>query len=606
MATITAEPRTDRSKADTIQGEPVRDAPNPGNSAMVAYVKDLFYEARTKRRTLVTRWVRNYNVLHNRTWSANRAPYLPSPELPEMWPIVSSMVGWETDQRAVPEVKPAAAPFSDAYGLFDRLAQDLQQTLQSTWVINDQDTDIETMLWDAKVYGTAFLKAIWDPTLCNGMGDAINKRIDPFTFYPDPNATSMDDALYFVEVRTVTLSELDRMFPGAREKVGADTLIESLDTAPDRLSSPLPKRPLVNPGPISPATSPSWGVPTSGTNLSKMLDHRLITVLECWMREHIHIPKEGDTDHDMTVDRWRCVIIAGNQVLLDEPAAKIYAHGEHPYERHVSIETGEFWGQSLVELLAPAQVSINRLLMSMEHNISLSGNPVMVDDARSGIGRATITNKPGTRLTKNAQSSVEWLNPPQIHPQMSSELIQFYKGEMENISGLSAIVRGFTPTSRNSEGVMSSVQESAFVRVRLSLRNLERTLRRIENKRAALIIDFYDQPRIMSMIGSSGKNTSDKSIMLKSYHWWLPSPNGRQPLKYQLLIEAGSSLPTSRQARMELMLRLFALGVVDEEAVLTVSGIPGWQDIVARVRETKAAQGTLGQPPGARQRAQRT
>ena len=600
MATLTTEPRIERDTSDLPSGDVVRDGPNPGTSALVAYVKDLFLEARTKKRPLVQRWVKNYNVLHNRTWSAARAPYLPSPELPEMWPIVASMVGWETDQRAVPEVKPSAVPFGPNFQLFANLADDLQQTMQSTWTTNDMDTQIEQMLWDAKVYGTGFLKSIWDPTLFGGMGDAINVRVDPFTLYPDPNAKSTDDWEYVTEVYTITLSELDRRFPGAREKVGADLLVENLDTAPDRLSSPLPKRPLVNPGPISPATTPAWGMPTSTSRLSRMLDHRLITVFECWMREHVHTDvTTAEGEHDITVNKWRCVIVAGNTVLLDEPAFKLFAHGEHPYERHVSIETGEFWGQSLVELLTPAQISINRLLMAMEHNIALSGNPVMVDDARSGIGRAAITNRPGTRLTKNSSAEVKWLDPPQIHPQMSGELIQFYKGEMENISGLSAIVRGFAPTHRNSENVVSSVQESAFVRVRLSLRNLERTLRRIENKRAALIIDFYDAPRIVALVGGGGQQSA---LALKSFHWWTPSDKGRIPLRYQLVIEAGSSLPTSRQARLEMLLRFYALGIVDEEAVLEMSGLPNWQRIAARVREMKAAAGVLGQPPGARQR----
>jgi hypothetical protein len=74
-------------------------------------------------------------------------------------------------------------------------------------------------------------------------------------------------------------------------------------------------------------------------------------------------------------------------------------------------------------------------------------------------------------------------------------------------------------------------------------------------------------------------------------------------MRYQLHIEAGSSLPTSRAARIAEAMNLYTIGAYDDEAVLEVVAPPNWQRTLARVREAKA-HGMM-QPPGARQRAGR-
>jgi hypothetical protein len=233
----------------------------------------------------------------------------------------------------------------------------------------------------------------------------------------------------------------------------------------------------------------------------------------------------------------------------------------------------------------------------MEHNIWLAGNPVLLEDSRSGLQRTRITNKPGQRLTVNAGTRVEWMNPPQIQPAMAMQLVNFYVGEIERISGLSAIVRGATPTGRNAQGVLDAVQEAAFVRTRLALRNLEYTLKGAGSKAAALIAEFYDVPRVIALAGPTGQATVTS---LNGKHFYVPTAEGIIPLRFQLQVQAGSSITTSRAARQAQADQLFAMGAIDEEAVLSAHDFPNWPMIVDRVREMKAANGTLGQPPGAR------
>lgn len=556
---------------------------------LVGWIMDLFFAAREAKRPLVANWKRCYQMLHNRTWGA-RATWMPSPEMAEMWPIVASMVGWMTDQRPTFEVTPFADPFSPYADYMSQLAADLRVALYASWQNNDFDADIETVLWDENTYGTGFFKTLWVPTAAGGLGDQVTRRVDPFTFYPDPQATSMEDATYFIEVRNLSLQEIERRWPGQAAKLIHMAGASDTEQAPTLVSQVQSQVPRANPGAIAPSTSASYGLPGQTSRLKVPIQHQGVQVIEAWLREPVR------NDDNRSLDTWRVVVIAGNHILMDEPALNLWSHGQHPYDRGVLIDTGEFWGQSLVELLIPPQLSINRLLSAMEHNIWLTGNPVFVEDTRAGIGRTTITNQPGTRLTKNAQSTAEWMVPPTF-PRDAGDLVRFYKGEMETISGLSAVTRGFTPTGRNAQGVMDSVQEAAFVRVRLALRNLERTLRKVGMKQSALITEYYDQPRMVAVIGPQGDKTA---LELHSDHFYLAGNDGKLPMRYQLSVEAGSSLPTSRMARASEADTLLTLGAIDDEAVLEAHQWPNRQQITARVREQKAAAGTLGQPPGSR------
>lgn len=570
------------------------------------HVLTLHRRARERRRPLIGQWTKNYNILRNRGIWTHRADHLPSPEIPEIYPIISTITAWQTDTYPTFEVTPAAIPNTEWWSQISQVTDDLQQVLQTVWTDESYDLEIEKSLWDSNVYGIGILKITWDQTLHGGLGNPVMRRVDPYTFYPDPDATSMEDAQYFSEARVMSAQELEKRFPGALKKVHAAGWNEA-DQAPTILRDTRPTPQRANPGAL-PNTSifGQLGTPSGGngtrygmpgqTDRADVADEDGYMVIQMWLRT----PK---VTGDNTSDSWRMIVVCGDCVLADEPAENLWDHGQHPYVRFVPHDTGEFYGVSLVELLTPAQTSINRLLASIEHNIWLTGNPVFVSTNRAGIARSTITNKPGQRLdVTNNVDDVKWLQPPQSNPQQATSLIDFYIGEMDRISGLSAIVRGVTPTGRNAQGVLDSLQEAAFVRIRMNLRNLERALTTAGNLVASLIAEFYDTPRFVPVLGPDGTKLVKA---LRSQHFYLEQGDDRVPLKFALNIQAGSMLPTSKQARAQEAQTLFALGIIDEEAVLDAMDWPGRSKIIQRVREVKALTGTLGQPPTQRAAARR-
>ena len=573
----------------------------------------LFYRARDERRPLVQKWLRNYKILHNQTYSPLRESWRPAPSPPEVKPIVAALVAWLTDTEPIFNALPAAAPLSPYYEFYDELATDLRMALQAGWQHGGVDSEVERVIWDGYTYGIGVIKTTWDPSMHRGLGDFSVRRVDPFTFYPDPNARSMDDATFFVEVRTMPAQELERRWPGSLAKMNyGEQYRTNTDHAPTRTQpGTSPQAPMSNPGAIAPATIPNWGLP--GQSRESVVEDPGVTVFEFWLRTPTTGPapvpgpdaQPSNPDDERTYDAWRCVVIAGNRVLLDEPAEAFWSHGQHPYDRYVPEDTGEMVGDSLVELLTPLQLSVNKTLASIEQNIDLMGNPVALESQRAGLPRTKITNRPGQRLPINGDvnNSFRWLDPPQMHPNIANMLVQFYIGRMGAISGLSAIVRGATPTGRNAQGVLDSVSEAAFVRVRLALRNLERCLISAGNKAASNVCEFYNSPRIVALVGPSGERAA---TALNTTHFYVPTAEGRVPLNFQVNVDLGSQQATSRQARAQDAVQMFTIGLIDGEAALEIINMPGWKDIAARMREYQAQSGTLGQPVGARQRAGRT
>lgn len=596
-----ARPRTARGRApfsistSTNPNLP-RDLPN--------LVRQLLVSSRAHKSPLVARWRRDYFYLRNRpNLLPAGAPSRSIPQVPEIFPIVASKVGYKSDRKFSHSVTAAPSIGSTFFNTASLLARDLETLLDASWVVNADEAQVMQSVWDSEIYGTGILKTSWDLGLANGLGDARITRVDPFTFYPDPAAHNLDDANYIIEARRMSLQEMDRRWPGSARKLAGAGWLESTDEAPQQLES-LNTSPKANPG-LIPSTNPTasntfFPYKMTGGRGFDATDDPGVTVLECWLREHTNDPDPDAPFGYHQTDEWRCVVVAGNEVLLDCPARELWSHGSHPYSRIVPHDIGEFWGFSTVELLVPAQASINRLLSALVLNTELTGNPVFIESATSGLQRTQVTNKPGQRLTMsgNGQAKAEWMQPPQASPMMP-ELIRYFLQRLEVVSGMGPASKGSSPGGRQSQGVVDAMQEAAFVRVRMELRQMEYALRDAGTKKASLIVENYTTPRAVSILGPDGEQSINH---LQARHFFLPGPDGEAPLDYTLLVSVGADQATTQKMLRDEAVMLFSLGVIDQMEVLNVFNWPGRAEVFKRIQYQQAA-GTF-QAPGARKQAQ--
>lgn len=566
---------------------------------LTSRLRELYKLARDQKRKYQSSWRRNYLLTTNRQYSLDvQQPWSPNLTDSEIFPIISARIAWMTDQRINPEISPAAEPNTPFYQYMQMLGEHLQSVLRSIQMVDGWDKQVVIALWDAAQFGAGIFKSVWDSGLTAGLGNVAIKRIDPWKFYPDPNATSFDDCSYMFEVNRMTFTEIKRRFPNLATRI-LDTAInqgtisnETRRPGPDASSS----YPMAMPGNLPPSNSTVWGLPGQVNSVNAVLTEG-INVYECWIRENEEITRESTdplhpTPEEVTTDRWRVVVYTNSIVLLDEYADQLWEHNRHPYSRYVDEESGEFWPVPLVSHLAPAQIAINRLLSAMQGNAELIGNPIFMDVANSGLARTQIVNRPGVRLelqssvANNQGSKPDWLKPPTMST-LVPNLVQYWLSRMENISGITGVQRGQTPSGRQAQQTIQATQEAASVRIRSSLRNLERALSNVYTLAAHLVIQNYSVPRVVSIIGTDGV---DSTIRLAAGHFYSPTTHGAEPMKFALIVQAGSSNPTSRQARIAEADALFAMHAIDVPAVLEAHAFPNWQAVWRRLQEERMQQ----------------
>lgn len=587
---------------------------------LINRLRQLFVRARDSRRARHDGWNRNWRLVNNRMNTQGIAAWQPSPRSSEIYPTCSSIVSWMLDNNISIDCLPSADPHSPYFDYQSNLANDLSAILYTNWIVENYEAQEKLVVWDSMVYGVGIFKNVWDQELAGGMGNAKPLRVDPWSFYVDPQATSLDDMMYCVEAKRMSLDEIERRYPESRLplEAGGGTDLQ-IDEKP-QLQSDSNRTPFANAGQIpgsgtfsSPGASVigRYGRPTrsKGSDFDKG-----IVVYEFWLREneiwyddYEDLPKKQRPDSQKHVtSRWRVVIMAKGEILMDEFAEDLWSHAQHPYERYVADDVGDFYGLALVDHLAYPQIYINRLLSMLQQNTELIGNPIFVESANSGTSRVPIINRPGQRLTINGvqamQNKPDWLTPPNMPP-LVMDLVQFWINRIENTSGLSGVTKGHQPNQRSAAQVVNSVQEAAFVRIRGSLSNLEATIERCARKLADLIIDNYDQKRVMAIIGPDGEKTA---MVLFKNHFLLPSKSGDTPLEYIIQVRAGASAPTSRQSRINEADKLFAMQVIDDQAVLEAHQYPHIKELLDRKYE-KMQKGIMGGVPGGtRQRSQRS
>lgn len=579
----------------------------------------LYHLAMTEKKKYQAHWRRNYLLTTNKQYSLDtQSPWTPNVTDSEIFPILSSRIAWMTDQKINAEFAPAALPGDPYAQHIQTLGDHMEQLFTSLFENYGWDREVVMMLWDASQFGAGILKSTWDSGLEEGMGNVALKRVDVWNFYPDPNARDIDTCTYMFEVEKMTFDQIQRRFPSADiEAVKAAELYGNRGddiTRPSQSSSS--QYPMAMPGNLPGSTSTTWGLPGQSSRSTDQILSEGINVFTAWVLENWEETREttdpthGDEER-VVYDEWRCVVYTSNVILFDELARDLFEMSRHPYVRYVDEEMGEFWPTPIVSHLAPAQVAINRLLASFQGNVELVGNPIFLDVDESGLARTQVVNRPGLRLSMstrmaNSQGAKPmWLEPPKIQADLQN-LIQFWISRMENISGLSGVQKGQAPKDRQAAQTTQTQQEAGFVRIRSSVRNLERTLSEAYRLLAHMIIQNYDVPRTVAIVGPDGENSA---MLLAAKHFYSPSIYGKvAPIKFSLLVMAGADNPTSRQARIAEADALFSLHAIDRPALLEQHAFPHWQTIDKRMKDTEmamaqaqaagAAAGAKGQPKG--------
>ena len=567
-----------------IEGQIIpEEVQTPNETKMAEYVLEKYKEAKRYRANFDKDWERWYKLYAGQHWDGPRPEWRSDATVNFIFMTIETILPIITDQSPEINVVPAMANSN-------KNAEIIGEIVRRVWVDNDMDLELPIIMKNTLKYGTAFAKVWWDPKASDGLGDVSISPVDPRHVFPSPGAKSIRDAHYLVFAANIPLANVQRDFPEKAKLIKGGIWEEDLTVSKTITSQRGEQGPQV--GPVSNTAG------TATTDFARNPDGRegvvnrdkLVTLIELWSKD----------ENDQT---W-CTIMANGVLLKHGPNP--FKHNQFPFVRFIDYPIPScFWGMGEIQQLEKLQLSINHRRAQTSDILRLTASPPFVADADSGINPKAMTNRPGTIIYKNRGSEVSWLTPPQL-PSALFTLQEMDKLDFESISGIHDVTQGRRPQGIEAASAITELQDAAQTRIRHKVREMEGSLRNVGKLVVSLIQQFYDDERVIRIVGKTGVRQefvkiNETQVDAEGQQFKINDPSIG---KYDIEIGVGSTLPVNRTRRANQMIELFQIGVVDRRAVLENAGLPPavYEKILTRMEEQEAAQMAAEQgmaPPGA-------
>jgi hypothetical protein len=478
-------------------------------------------------------------------WDAWRGEYFKNTSLPEyksnlvsnyIFSIIETIrpIMFDNDPKyqAIPR-QPEGLAFSN----------DWQEALSYEW---DREQMMVKFIREAittLVVGTSVIFLPWDKDKKNVCPVFIN----PDNIFPDPLATTVEDAGYIMYARYFHEELLRQKFPGkAKRLTGSRINYSELVQGNDK-------------------------------NVNQM---RQILVVEAWVRDYETLELNADNTYRPKYPNGRVITFCPDLgiVLADKPNP--YNDGSFPFRLIKDYDVpNKFWGEGEVAQLLSPQRYMNELTNAIIDNAKTTANAPWIVDKNSGIGEGKITSRPGLVIRKNPGSEVRremGANMPNFVP----DTVAMLKSDMEQVSGIFDSIKGNSETGvYTAQGVLA-LQEAGQARIRLKVKLLENALSEIAKLWVSRIRQFWKDDRFIAVTHQDG-SYDVKKFNSEAFKY-----------DYDVKITAGSTMPVNRGAMLDLMIRLAQTpmpdgqNLVDREAVVAYLPEEAKSSILRRMNNT--------------------
>jgi hypothetical protein len=465
-----------------------------------------------------------YTKLWASYWDAYRGDYFKDSKLPDyksnlvsnyIYSIIETIrpIMFDNDPKyqAVPR-QPEGMAFSN----------DWEEVLIYEWDRENMSVktvrDAITML----VTGNTVYFVPWDARAKNVKAVSTS----PDNIYPDPLATSVEDAGYIIYAKYVHMNKLKKMFPN---KAGKFT--------------------------------------GSSVNYSELVQHNdqnakvndQILVLEIWAREHeANVPNQEQGSYP----KGRVITCCPEIGVILEDKENPYDDGDLPFVVVKDYDIPDkFWGEGEVAQLLSPQKYMNEMNNAIIDNAKTTANSPWIVDKNSGIGEGKITSRPGLVIRKNPGSEVRREQPANM-PNYVPNTVDTLKNDMEQVSGIFDSIKGNSETGVYTAQGILALQEAGQARIRLKVKLYEYALTRLAKLWSSRIRQFWKEQRYI------GITRFDGSYDVKQFRTQAIG------FEFDVKITAGSTMPVNRSAMLDLMIRLAQTpmpdgqNIVDREAVV--------------------------------------
>ena len=424
------------------------------------------------------------------------------------------------------------------------LSNDLQEVLNYEWDRERVNTKLYRELINVLVKGSSVFFIPWDEHEKQVKATPVNA----FNIFPDPLATSVQDADYIIYASYFNVDKLRRMFPEHKEELTGSQVNYSE---------------LVN------------------ENDSGAMVNNQVLVLEIYDRGFDTTDSHEDGDGSNEVNpKGRVITMCPDLGVVLSNVENPYKDNQFPFVVLKDYDVpGKFWGEGEVAQLISPQKHMNELNNAIIDNAKATANTPWIVDKNSGIGVGKITARPGLIIRKNPGSEVQRPNPPSM-PNYVTNTVETFKGDMEMVSGIHNTLRG-----ENSSGVYTAqgilaLQEAGQVRVRLKVKLLEEALGEMANMWINRMQQFWKEDKFIAITKQDGSYDLKKFMTSTLEH------------DYDVRITSGSTMPVNRSAMLDLMIRLAQTQMPDGQTLVDREAVAQYlpEEIKASMMERMAEE----------------
>jgi len=281
--------------------------------------------------------------------------------------------------------------------------------------------------------------------------------------------------------------------------------------------------------------------------------------MEIWIKPNGHplFPKGG------------MVTIVGDQ-LIQVVEEFPTSHGEYPFIKFTHIQSGQFYGTSVIDDLIPLQREYNRTRSQIVEAKNLMAKPKLMGP-KGAVDPSKITSEPGQYIPYEPGLGEVKPLPMQNLPPFVSEEVARIQADMDDISGQHEVSRGNTPSQVTAATAISYLQEQDDTMLSEIIQAIESGMATLGIHILCYVIDYWDQGRLIKV---AGKDESFDVTYMKA-----SALHGNKDVR----VEAGSALPHSKAAKQAFLMDLFKMGVFAEKPseFLRILDLRGIDKIVA-------------------------
>src|SRR6185312_15603471 len=346
---------------------------------------------------------------------------------------------------------------------------DLNETFSYEWDRERMNTKLYRELINGLVTGNYIFFVPWDSK--EKQIKAI--PVSPYNIFPDPLATSFDDAEYIIYPTYKNVLELKRLFPEKADKLFGGNV--------------------------------QYGELVRDNNRDANLDNQVL-VLEVWSRDHITMTEEDmkGKKPELKYPNGRVTIVCPDLGIVLSDKSNPYKDGGFPFVHGKDYDIpGKFWGEGEVAQLISPQKYMNELTNAVIDNAKTTANAPWIVDSNAGIPQGGITSRQGLVIRKRQGTEVRREQPGNM-PAYVSNMIDTLKGDVEQISGIFDSLKGNSATGVYTAQGILALQEAGQARIRLKVKLMEETLGRLGQMWFSRMNQFWKEDRWLRMTRMDG------------------------------------------------------------------------------------------------------